>query len=130
MDLGPVIGTAQVHAFDAWQAREQAPFEAGSGPTDLPCLLRLTPADREPRLIGSSLHLLAGAAELERCELRADSGMALELALPGPREGSVWLQTGNAGVLRLRIAFQDRLEICADSSGTAGAGSSDTADPD
>lgn len=119
-DLAWVFGSAPVRVFDAWRARERASasgslrFESpeGTGPQ----LLRLTPADGQPRLVGSSLHLTAGAAELARCEAQPGCGLALELALPGPREGSIHLQAPDPGRLRLRVAFRDRLELLADSS--------------
>lgn len=126
LDLGWAFGADRVRVFDAWSGRER-PSVSGSlaaGASDAgPELLRLTRADGRPRLIGSSLHLSAGAVELTRCEALPGSGLALELALPGPREGSIQLQPNGSGPgsLRLRVGFSDRLELCVDSAFVADA---------
>jgi alpha-galactosidase len=78
-------------------------------------LLRLSPADRPPRVVGSTLH--AGAGAVETARLRADptgSGCELRLVLPGPRRGRVWVWLGEDPPVPLEVGFRDRLDLRVD----------------
>jgi hypothetical protein len=113
------LAAGEVHVFDAWHGldlgRSSAGPAAGALDSSASQLLRLSPVDGRARLIGSSLHLGAGAAELRRIESDPGHGVRVALALPGPRQGSIYIQPpGNPSKpLRLRIAFDGEVELLA-----------------
>jgi alpha-galactosidase len=104
-----------VHVYDVWGERylgvRSDPIELEPTPPRGSFVLRLTPVERRPALLGSSLHLGAGALEIARLRARPDGGAALKLRLPGPRAGSVVVQPQDGAPVASRVAFEDELEL-------------------
>jgi hypothetical protein len=111
-----LLGDGALHVFDAWHARDLG-MHPGSSPLALDAgasqLLRLVPVDGEARLVGTTLHLCAGAAELRALHSDASGSVQLELALPGPRQGSLHVRAPGSDTppIRTRVAFRDTLEL-------------------
>jgi alpha-galactosidase len=74
-------------------------------------LLRLTPADRLPALVGSTLHLAGGAIEAARLRRTDDGGALVKLRLPGRREGRILVADREGSVVPVRVGFEDELEL-------------------
>jgi hypothetical protein len=73
-------------------------------------LARLLPGDGAARVLGSSVHLEAGARGARA--VAAPDGAAVSLELPGPREGSLLIGLPEQDrPLAVRVAFRDRLEL-------------------
>jgi hypothetical protein len=112
--LGP-FGEGPMRVFDAWLSQDRGSvsgaLELATSEREVTQLLRLSPLASGIHLVGSSLHLAAGLAEVTSCVARAD-GLELLLELPGPRQGSIYFAHGEQErVLRVRVAFSDRLEL-------------------
>ncbi len=79
------IGHGRFHACEFWTGRylgETADaLPLGTLPSHGSAVVRLTPAVDEPRLIGSSLHVTQGAAELARFEPRG-GGLSMSVSSP------------------------------------------------
>jgi hypothetical protein len=104
---------AGMRVFDAWRGLDLG----GSGVPELEegrtQLLRLTPVDGRARLTGSDLHLTAGLTELREWRSEPAGMLQLELALPGPRRGSLHVQlpAPDTPPVRVRVSFRDTLEL-------------------
>jgi alpha-galactosidase len=106
--------------YDVFEDRLEGPI---AGVLEIPplaprasALVRLSPADRAPRVLGSSLHLAGGALETARLRPDPAGGAQLRLELRGPRRGRVWIRLGEGPPLPLEVGFRDRLELRADTS--------------
>ena len=104
-----------VRAYDALGDRDlgaiEERFEAGPVPPHGALLLRLVPLARLPGIVGSTLHLAAGAVEAARPQRLAGGGMRLRLRLPGPREGRLLVAGAESPPLALHVAFAHSLEV-------------------
>jgi alpha-galactosidase len=108
-----------VRAYDVWADRDLGAREGSLALGPIPphgCrLLRLTPADGRPRVIGSTLHVAAGAVETRRFERTAGDRATLELALAGPRSGRVLVSPPASHTdgepTAAHVWFEDRIEL-------------------
>ncbi len=118
LPLGALALAPAANVFDVLGGRCTGTRESMLGPHPDAPLLRLTPARSGPRVVGSTLHLSGGSAEVSRLELRGDA-LHLSLRLPGPRQGVVSLMHAAATdgsplpPLHARVAFRDALELIA-----------------
>lgn len=122
------IGDGRYHVYEFWTGHYLGEFE-GSFPVEgIPghgcVLLRLTPCDDKPRMIGSNIHVLQGTAELERLDqmgrtlvatlvapVKCDA--AVTLYVPRATVRSARCRQCEAGVDRLAAhVFRIRLELC------------------
>jgi hypothetical protein len=121
VDLEQLCIRGEARVFDAWRgvdlgiverALERDPVDSSSAQ-----LLRVSPADGRARLVGSTIHLAAGSAELEALAPEPGGGVRLALALPGRHQGTIHVQMPGTdpAPAKLRVAFDDRLELSIDS---------------
>ena len=111
--------SGRVRAYDVWADSDlgthEGSVELGPIPPHGCRLLRLTPADGRPRVIGSTLHISAGALETRRLEHTAGDRATLELALPGPRSGRVLVSPpaahSDGEPTAAHVWFEDRVEL-------------------
>jgi len=75
-------------------------------------LLRLVPDEGRARMLGSSLHVSAGALETESVALESAGVARVRLRLPGTRAGEIALAlSGEPRLARAQVAFDDALEL-------------------
>lgn len=101
-----------VHVFDIWRECDLGLHEStvplGRLKPGECHLLRLTPAGTGPRVIGSTLHLSGGGAELLQL---GDPCRELHLHLPGDREGRLLIASGDGPPVWVPVRFRDELRI-------------------
>jgi alpha-galactosidase len=106
---------APAYAYDVWGDRLLGPLQAelrtGPIPPRGSFLVRLYPAGRLPAVVGSSLHVAAGALETVRVREEATGGVTLRLALPGRRTGRVLVAARNAAPVSAHVRFTDEVEL-------------------
>lgn len=124
-ELGLEPGTYHAHEF--WTGRYLGLVVDSFALEKLPghgvAVVRLTPVEERPRLVGSSIHVSQGAAEMKRMALTPE-GLSLELSSPVERDVSVTLALprpvepagghGSGGLSVRRLAegvFQVRLRV-------------------
>jgi alpha-galactosidase len=95
--------------LDRWESERVPPRSS--------LLLRFSPDDGKPRVIGSTLHLGAGAIEVGRLRSEPDGTLALQLRQPGRRSGSIALVTGRGAAATVGVTFDHQLELRVRSSG-------------
>ena len=121
IDLGALgfAGPTQVYDVwgDTWLGTHSGRFDSQSVPRRGSLLLRLTPADGTARVVGSTLHVGAGA--LETAELRddGDAGTVVALRLAGPHRGRVLVAPPEGEPVPLHVGFRDALELAVSGSG-------------
>jgi alpha-galactosidase len=115
IDLEDLGIEGPVHVYDVWEERylgiRDDPIELEPTPPRGSFVLRLTPVERRPALVGSSLHVGSGALEIARLRAMPDGGTALKLRLPGPRAGSILVQPTVGAPVASRVVFEDELEL-------------------
>ncbi len=102
-----------------WDILGQSFLNASNGVVELSdvpghgCLwLRVTPVDERPRVVGSGIHLCAGALETSRLRILPSGAIAIRLQLPGNRHGEVWVsRDGQNAPLAACVAFEGNLEF-------------------
>ena len=68
-------------------------------------------------MLGSTLHLSAGATEISGVRQRADGGASLSLRLAGRRRGRARVALADGEPLAPRVGFRDELERDLEASG-------------
>lgn len=107
----------RVHLYDVWGERycglhpTQRPLELDPTPARGSLLVRLVPEDRRPAVLGSSLHVGAGALETARLRAAPDGTTRLELRLAGHRSGGILVLPGTGEPVPARLDFTDTAEI-------------------
>jgi alpha-galactosidase len=125
LDL-PALGFARpTRVWDVLESHELAlatgKLHLGSLEPHACVLLRLVPDDGSARVVGSSLHLAAGALETEAVLLDGPGTARIRLKLRGRREGEVAVAIpGAPHLVRARVAFHDALELTLHASRTEG----------
>lgn len=110
LGLAPPVRVYDVLADrDLGEARDV--FEPAPLPPRAAALLRITPADLRPGVVGSSLHWSAGALEVARLRTSSAAGAELRLQLPGPREGRVIVTPGAGPAVPVHVRFSDSLDL-------------------
>jgi alpha-galactosidase len=98
------IEPARYHVHEFWTGRylgeTEGSIDIGRLPGHGSAVVRLTPATDEPRLIGSSIHVTQGAAELESFHA-GHAGLSMSLACPVKTRASVVLSLPGARDLRV-----------------------------
>jgi hypothetical protein len=115
LDL-PSLGLVGPHqVWDSWADRDLGRAEGRWSSPSVPArgalLVRLSPADGRPRVIGSSLHLAAGAVEVSRLRGSSDGSLLLRLRQPGANDGTLTLVAGMGEPLTLNVSFREELEL-------------------
>lgn len=99
------LGPGRYHACEFWTGRylgEQTDKLLLEGlPAHGSAVVRLTPAIDEPRMVGSSIHVTQGAAELVRFE-PLPGGLSMSFTSPVKTQAVVTLSLPGAGDLRAR----------------------------
>ena len=112
--------TRAVHVYDIWEDRylgaHLGAIPLGSIPAHGCRLLRLSPTDADPQVVGSTLHLSAGGVETASVGRDKDGTPHLRLELPGKREGKVILALDPGQLVKVRVAFEGNLELRATNS--------------
>ncbi len=133
LDL-PALGMSETaHMYDVWDDRYvgvgRGSFTPGPIPPHGCALLRLTPSDGRPRVVGSSLHLSGGAVEVTRVRDEGDGWASVQLRLPGSRSGRIWIDAGSGEPVSTWVSFVDaftlstaRLQIPKSGADPSGAG--------
>jgi alpha-galactosidase len=104
-----------IHVYDVWEDRLQTVHEArlriGPLAPHACALLRLTPMDERPRVVGSTLHLSGGAVEAEGIRADGPGGARLRLRVPSPRRGRVLVDPGCGRAVATHVEFSGDLEL-------------------
>ncbi len=107
--------SAPIHVYDVWEDRLRTVHEEGIriGPLapHASALLRLTPMDGRPRVVGSTLHLSGGAVEAERIRVDGPDGVRLRLQVPSPRRGRVLVDPGSGRPVATHVELSGDLEL-------------------
>ncbi len=115
LGLGP-----EAFVYDVFEEREpglaSGALETGPLRPRHSLLLRITPAERPPRVVGSTLHVSGGALETTRLRGDPAGGARLRLELPGPRRGVVWVWLGDRPPASLEVGFRDRIDLRVDAT--------------
>jgi alpha-galactosidase len=110
-----------LHAWEFWSERSlgvhDGPFQTDAIAPRACRLLRLVPAARRPAVLGSSLHVGAGALEVAGIEALGDGETRVELALPGRREGTLLVLPAAGPPLALGVEFDDHARLSVWSRG-------------
>ncbi len=104
---------APVHVYEFWPNRPLGVVEAIE-PREVPAggcrLLALTPTSDRPVVVGSSLHVGMGHAEVAQLAERAGE-LVVKLRHPGRHQGDLWIALpGRADPLRVPVTFTDQTE--------------------
>lgn len=106
---------APAYAYEVWGDRLIGPLEqelrTGPVPPRGSFLARLCPAARRPGVLGTSLHVAAGALETARIREEPGHGVVLRLALPGERAGRVLIAPRETPLVSAHVRFADELEL-------------------
>jgi alpha-galactosidase len=115
LDL-PALGMpGTAHVYDVWDDRYvgvgRGSFYPGPIPAHGCALLRVTPADGRPRVVGSTLHVSGGAVEATRVQADGDGWAKVRLQAPGSRSGHVWVDPGSGEPVSTHVKFVDELTL-------------------
>jgi hypothetical protein len=113
LPLGRVGAPPAVRGFDALGGRLLGRVEGvlEVDPAAPASLVRLVPIDDAVRIVGSTLHITAGAAEVSGIVTRGERAR-IDLTLRGPHEGALLLaMPGTEALSRLRVKFVDALSV-------------------
>jgi alpha-galactosidase len=115
LDLSAAGLGGPFHAYDVWADRylglKSGPLEVGPIPAHGCALLRLASADGQPRVVGSTLHLSAGATEVASIARDESGGVRLRLKPPGCRRGRLLVDRGASRPVAVPVDLDGSLEV-------------------
>jgi alpha-galactosidase len=106
---------APTHVYDVWEdcyrgiARSE--FQIGPLGAHACGLVRLTPADGHPRMLGSTLHLSAGSQEVAWIRPAEEGGARLRLEVSGRRRGRLHVDPGSGPPVVTQVEGSAGLEL-------------------
>ena len=112
LDLARLGLEGSWHVFDFW-AEQYRGVVTGRTPLALVAAhgckyLRLVRADGKPRLLASNLHLGMGEVGFETEETA--SGLQIKIAIPGRRQGKIWVVLPQGKTMSQDVEFTDHWE--------------------
>jgi hypothetical protein len=115
LDLAELGLSGAHHGWDALASRPLGVilgrWQSPRVPAHGSLLVRFSPADGAPRVIGSSLHLAAGAIEVSGVRAEGDGSVTVELRQPGRRSGAVALANGGGPAATVGVTFDNQIEL-------------------
>jgi alpha-galactosidase len=107
--------TGPTHVYDVWEDAYRGVHRESFVLDSLPAhgcgLMRFTPVDGRPRVVGSTLHLSGGSAEVSSIRAEELGQARLRLALPGHRHGRVLVDPGTGTPVAAHVEVPGELEL-------------------